>query len=105
MIVGKLLLLMVQIPSPLQRVNRLQKHTFDSRSLQYFSPRPFFWLGPPLAPLVVVYTPQGSSRGLPTEFRCEPISSATRFVLRDHLAKMFMLSCRVLSVKVLEFKC
>ena len=45
-----------------------------------FQSQAFFFVGSAhvLAPLVVAYAPQGSPRGLPTEVRCDAISSATR---------------------------
>ena len=67
-----------------------------------FSVPGFFlvWLRPrilPAAPLVVAYAPQGSSRGLPTKFRCDAISSTTRFVLRNNLVPVLTELCRVLT--------
>ena len=88
--------------------------TFSSMSIMtiaeyrpgLFQSQAFFFFGyaHTLAPLVVAYAPEGSSRGLSTEFRCDAISSATWFVLRDHLAPVLTVkNAATVYVVVFEF--
>ena len=81
---------------------RIHKLSTDQ---DFFSPRLLFFFGysHALAPLVVTCAPEGSSRGLPTEFRCDAISSATQFVLRNHFEPLLLLPYTCRTIHLFEF--